>query len=275
MTYLFSEEGRLALRALTEKPTLYAFDFDGTLAPISPDRDSVKIPSSVHEPLQELGTRAPCAVISGRALADLAPRVDRAVPHLIGNHGLESPCTTSAALLSAEHVCAEWMQRVNTDFAEPLKHYGVEVEQKRYTLTFHYRGVSKPGKVRTALILLLDQLTPVPRLIFGKASVNVLYPGQEGKGHAALALMKHLRQTQLFFIGDDDTDEDVFELSEGLAVGVRVGAHEKSGAGYFIHHQREIEEVLRFLIHCFDRTPGSQTSGESNMTGAGKHAHDP
>jgi trehalose 6-phosphate phosphatase len=274
MTYVFSEEGRRALRALTEKPVLYAFDFDGTLAPISPDRDSVKISSSVHEPLQELGTRAPCAVISGRALADLAPRVDRAVPYLIGNHGLESPCATPAALFLAEQVCVEWMKRVNTDFAEPLKHYGIEVEQKRYTLTFHYRGVSKPGKVRTALVLLLDQLTPAPRLIFGKASVNVLYPGQEGKGQAALALMKHLRQTHLFFIGDDDTDEDVFELSEGLAMGVRVGRHEKSRAGYFVDHQKEIEEVLRFLLHCFDRTPGSQTSGESNIIGTGRRVGD-
>ena len=61
----------------------------------------------------------------------------------------------------------------------------------------------------------------------------------------------------LFFIGDDDTDEDVFELSEGLAMGVRVGPHEKSRARYFIHHQGEIEEMLRFLIHRIDRTPES------------------
>lgn len=274
MTYVFSEEGRRALCALTEKPVLYAFDFDGTLAPISADRDSVKIASSVHEPLREIGARAPCAVISGRALADLAPRVDRAVPHLIGNHGLESPCMTPAALILAEHVCVEWMKQVDRDFAQPLKHYGIEVENKRYTLTFHYRGARQPAKARTALVLLLDQLTPTPRLVFGKASVNVLYPGQEGKGHAALALMRHLRQTHLFFIGDDDTDEDVFELSEGLAMGVRVGPHEKSRARYFIHHQEEIEEVLRFLIQRVDRIPGSQASGESNMSGTGKHVHD-
>ena len=35
MTYLFSDEGRLALRALASRPILYAFDFDGTLARIS------------------------------------------------------------------------------------------------------------------------------------------------------------------------------------------------------------------------------------------------
>jgi trehalose 6-phosphate phosphatase len=254
MTYVFSEEGRRALSALTEKPILYAFDFDGTLAPISPDRDSVTIPRSVCDQLKELAKHAPCAVISGRALADLEPRVDRAAPHLIGNHGLESPNTTPATLAWAEHVCMEWMKRVSTDFAQPLKDHGVEVEHKRYTLTFHYRKANESAKALTALALLLDQLTPTPRLIFGKASVNVLPQGKSGKGPAALALMHHLQQTGLFFIGDDETDEDVFELSEGLAMGVRVGQHEKSRAQYFINHQEEIEDILRFLIHRLDRT---------------------
>ena len=47
MTYVFSEEGRRALCALTEKPVLYAFDFDGTLAPISADRDPSRFPFRV------------------------------------------------------------------------------------------------------------------------------------------------------------------------------------------------------------------------------------
>jgi len=266
MTYVFSEEGRRALCALTEKPILYAFDFDGTLAPISPDRDAVKIPCTVSEQLKELGKRVPCAVISGRALADLGTRVDRAVPHLVGNHGLESPSTTPATLIRAEHVCTEWMKRVSTDFVQPLKDYGVEVENKRYTLTFHYRGADEPAKARTALVLLLDQLTPTPRLIFGKASVNVMHPGHDGKGQAALALMHHLQQTGLFFIGDDETDEDVFELSEGLVMGVRVGLHEKSRARYFINHQGEIEEIIRFLAHRINRTPEPTEQGDRQTT---------
>ena len=89
-----------------------------------------------------------------------------------------------------------------------------------------------------------------------------------------MALMHHLRQTGLFFIGDDETDEDVFELSEGLVMGVRVGPHEKSRAKYFINHQEEIKDMLRFLIHCIDRTPESYAGGESDMIGTGKRAYD-
>ena len=257
MIYLFSDEGRLALRALTNRPILYAFDFDGTLARISQDRDTVKLSQSIYEGLSELAHHIPCAIVSGRALSDLSSRVDGVVPHLIGNHGLESPLADPATLIHAEKICTGWMNRLGTDLSQPLKNYGAEVENKRYTLTLHYRGIDEPARVRRTLILLLDKLTPTPRLIFGKESVNVLPPGEAGKGPSALALMHHLRQTGLFFIGDDETDENVFELSGGLVMGVRVGRYDESRAQYYLNHQGEIEEVIRFLIHQIDQTPKS------------------
>ncbi len=262
MTHVLLNEGREALRALAPRSILYAFDFDGTLARISSDRDGVKLSPSTHEWLRELATRAPCAIVSGRALSDLAPRVNGAVPYLIGNHGLESPLTSPAALNLAEDICQAWMRYVDTELARLFKLAGVEVENKRYTLTFHYRGAQESARVQKELLLLLNRLTPAPRLIFGKASVNVLPPGQDGKGPAALALMHHLQQTGLFFIGDDETDEDVFELPEGVAMGVRVGRCEKSRARYFINHQGEIEDVLRFLVHRLDRTPELADQGD-------------
>ncbi len=275
MTYLFSDEGRLALRALANRPILYAFDFDGTLAGISHDRDTVKLSQSIHEGLSELAKRFPCAIVSGRALSDLVSRVDGVVPHLIGNHGLESPLTAPATLIRAEHICKGWMKRLGTDFIQPLKNYGAEVEDKRYTLTLHYRGTDEPARVRMGLVLLLDQLTPAPRLIFGKASVNVLPQGEDGKGPAALALMRHLRQTGLFFIGDDETDEDVFTLSEGLAMGVRVGQHSESRAQYYVKDQGEIEDVIQVLVHRIDRTTKSLDGDDRDTRDRNKAVHDP
>ena len=275
MTYLFSDEGRLALRALANRPILYAFDFDGTLAGISHDRDTVKLSQSIHEGLSELAKRIPCAIVSGRALSDLVSRVDGVVPHLIGNHGLESPLTAPATLIRAEHICKGWMKRLGTDFIQPLKNYGAEVEDKRYTLTLHYRGTDEPARVRMGLVLLLDQLTPAPRLIFGKASVNVLPQGEDGKGPAALALMRHLRQTGLFFIGDDETDEDVFTLSEGLAMGVRVGQHSESRAQYYVKDQGEIEDVIQVLLHRIDRTTKSLDADDRDTRDRNKAVHDP
>jgi trehalose 6-phosphate phosphatase len=271
MMYLLSDEGREALTSVASRPILYAFDFDGTLTGISPDRDGVKLSPSTHEWLRELAARAPCAIVSGRALNDLAPRVNGAVPFLIGNHGLESPLTPAATLSLAARVCLGWMTQVDTDLAQPLRDIGVEVENKRYTLTFHYRGAEEPARVESALVLLLNRLTPAPRLIFGKASVNVLPPGSTRKGEAALALMMHLRRAGLFFIGDDETDEDVFQLKEGLFMGVRVGERTESRAQYYVNHQSEIEDVIRFLVHRIDRAPhvadqGQRQTGRSSGT---------
>jgi trehalose 6-phosphate phosphatase len=67
--------------------------------------------------------------------------------------------------------------------------------------------------------------------------------------------MAHLRCRGLFFIGDDETDEDVFRLTEGLMMGVRVGRRPESRARYYLKHQGEIEDVLRFLVHRLDGTP--------------------
>jgi trehalose 6-phosphate phosphatase len=255
MIYLLSQEGRDALRAVVNRSVLYAFDFDGTLAKISRDRGGVKLSPSIHEWLREIAVRVPCAIVSGRALDDLAPRVNGAVPYLIGNHGVQSPLTPAASLSVAEHVCLGWMKQVDTDLAQPLKVAGIEVENKRYTLTFHYRSSDEQAGIQHALALLLNRLTPAPQLIRGKASVNALPLGSTRKGEAALALMIHLRRTGLFFAGDDETDEDVFELKEGLIMGVRVGYRPESRAQYYLKHQTEIEDVIRFLVHRLDGTP--------------------
>ena len=257
MIALLSAEGRDALRAVAGRSVLYAFDFDGTLAGISSDRGNVTLSPAIHSWLHELATRAPCAVVSGRALSDLTPRVNGAVPYLIGNHGLESPLIQPDVLRTAERTCLEWMTQVERDLAGSLKDTGVEIENKRYTLTFHYRGADNPATVERALGLLLNRLTPAPRLIAGKASVNVLPPGSTTKGEATLSLMFHLKREGLFFIGDDETDEDVFRLPEGLMMGVRIGRQPHSRAGYYLNHQTEIEEVIRFLVHRIDRTPES------------------
>lgn len=262
MTHLLSAEGHRALRALTTRSILYAFDFDGTLAPISSNRDAVKIPLSINKWVKELAKRAPCAIVSGRALDDLAPRINGTVPYLIGNHGIESALTPGPILLWAEGICQGWKRDLSVRFAQSLKDLGVDVEDKRYSLTIHYRGVTEPDRVRMAVLLLLQQLSPPPRLIFGKLSVNVLPPGQGGKGPAVLAMMVHLRQMGLFFVGDDETDENVFELKEGLAMGVRIGKQADSRAQYYLNQQGEMEEVIRFLVHRLDRIPEPADQGE-------------
>lgn len=255
MIYLLSDEGRNALREVAERAVLYAFDLDGTLAKISRERRSVKLAPTTHEWLHELAKRATCAIVSGRALDDLRPRVNGAVSYLIGNHGVEGPLTSPAVLQTSERTCLEWMTQIKSDLAGLFKETGVEVEDKQYTLTFHYRRAKDMAAVEHTLGLLLGRLRPTPRLIIGKASVDVLPPGSSGKGAAARSLMVNLRCRGLFFVSDDETDEDVFGFEEGLIMGVQIGHRAESRARYYLKHQGEIEDVIRFLVHRLDGTP--------------------
>ena len=120
MIHALSEAGLRALRDAASRPLLYAFDFDGTLAPISSDRHAVTLSPGVAEWLRELAKRVPCAVVSGRALADVLLRTNGIVPHVIGNHGIESPLTSRSTLAEAERICAGWKRELESTLASEL-----------------------------------------------------------------------------------------------------------------------------------------------------------
>jgi trehalose 6-phosphate phosphatase len=256
--HALSDTGLRALRDAASQPLLYAFDFDGTLAPISRDRQAVNVSDSTLQSLGELAKRAPCAIVTGRALADVAMRINGYVPHLIGNHGIESPLTSPSVLVEAERTCAKWKHQLQSGL--PMTPPGAEIEDKRYSLTVHFRGAENPADVSMAALAAVRRLSPAPQLIEGKYAINVLPLGQSGKGRATLALMKHLGRTGLFYIGDEETDETVFSLGQVVTMGVRVGRVDGSRAGFYLHDQAEVEGLLRLLVQCMGGSPSSEVA---------------
>lgn len=252
MTYLLSDEGRQAMRVAAGKRLLYAFDFDGTLAPISPSRHSVQVSQTVREWLQALTERAPCAVVSGRSLADLAPRMDGVEVHLIGNHGIEGPCSSPADLGKAERACSQWKRELVDGLAQLPVVQGAEVEDKRYSLTVHLRRTVDPDRAGVEVHGLLQHLNPAPHIVMGTYSINILPSTQEGKGAAAVALMTQLGRNGLLYIGDEETDETVFAMPRGIVLGIRIGESANTHAKFYLKGQGEIEEVLRCLVHDLD-----------------------
>ncbi|HAN49027.1 MAG TPA: hypothetical protein DCQ20_09165, partial [Nitrospira sp.] len=100
MQDVLSTPGKRVLDRLAgQAEALFAFDFDGTLARIVQDRHAAVLTHPIREALHALAVTAPTAVISGRSLADLSPRVDGIPAHLIGNHGLEGLHTSELSLI--------------------------------------------------------------------------------------------------------------------------------------------------------------------------------
>ena len=82
---LRSASGIAALSRLLRAPTLLAFDFDGTLAPICADPCKARTDVGWSRRLRSIAKRWPVAVISGRALDDLTTRLEFEPAFVAGN----------------------------------------------------------------------------------------------------------------------------------------------------------------------------------------------
>ncbi len=254
MDYLLTEKGKLDLEAILKGRSLYAFDFDGTLAKIVREHHAARLSRPIRFWLEKLATRAPTAIISGRSVEDLRSRVGVAVPHLIGNHGSEGPHTRQEDIQQVRETSSGWLELITERFQDELTRSGVVVEDKSYSLSFHYRTVDQRDEARALITRIIAELSPPPRIVLGKSVVNVMPPTASHKGTALLEYMRRLDCSTALYVGDDETDEDVFALRDHRILTVRVGKKKGSAARYFLKRQTEITEMLRLLVEVGDQS---------------------
>jgi trehalose 6-phosphate phosphatase len=239
MKYLLSRENIELLAQIAWSNVLLAFDFDGTLAPIVANRDEAEMRVGTAELFTTLCCMYPCAVISGRSQADVSARLNgAAVNHVLGNHGLE-PGTELAEFRREVAQARVALQKVLAGCN------GVEIEDKRYSLALHYRKSRQKRIARSAIHAAVSALPVRMRTVPGKLVVNVVPARAPSKGDALLHLRTVEQADMALYVGDDATDEDVFEIDQpGRLLAVRVGESKSSAAAYFIRNQREIDTLL-------------------------------
>jgi len=260
MKKLFNPDNLKLLEALSFTPTLYAFDFDGTLSKIVRNPQDAAIKPSTDLLLKELAKHAPVAIISGRSIADLKTHLKFVPPHLIGNHGLEGLGTRPDALDLAKKICVDWRQYLENHLPKEELKGGLEIEDKSFSIAVHYRKCASKKKAKIDVLNVVATLDPKPRIILGKCVVNLLPPGAPHKGVALVELMFQTEIKSAFYIGDDDTDEDVFSLPNARIFTVRVGKKTTSQSQFYIHEQSEIDRVLKTVLRFYD---SSKTKSES------------
>ena len=247
---------REVLRQFAWSNVLLAFDYDGTLAPIVARPDSAKMQPSTHRLLEGLAKLYPCVVISGRAQRDAIRRLQGVGVHeVVGNHGMEPGHATSRI---AERV-ARWRPLLDDRLAG-LR--GVEIEDKVFSVAVHYRH-SRQKKLALNVILDAAGALGDVRLIGGKQVVNILPDGAPHKGIALERERARLKCDTAIYVGDDETDEDVFALDQpGQLLTIRVGRRRSSAAAYFIESQREIDKLLRVLLRLRERAAVARPTDE-------------
>ena len=242
MAAILSPRNLEVLQQFAWSNVLLGFDFDGTLAPIVADPDQARLRPSTRALLAQVARRYPCVVISGRAHADVRRRVaGLGIKGVIGNHGLE-PWHLASRFRAAVR---GWLPRLHRALSQ---FPGVVIEDKQYSLAIHYRQARRKREVRVAILAAVAKLGPV-RVIGGKLVVNVLPPGAPHKGIALERERERLGCDTAIYVGDDETDEDVFTLPQpGRLLAVRVCAKKTSLAAHHLDSQRDIDRFLGALL---------------------------
>jgi trehalose 6-phosphate phosphatase len=239
---LLFPRNREVLQQFAWSNVLLAFDFDGTLAPIVTDPRKAALRPSTRALLARVARRYPVVVISGRARADVRRRVaGLGVKSVIGNHGLE-PWSSGVRF---ERTVRRWLPSLRQALGSFA---GVKIEDKQYSLAIHYRAARRKREARAAIHKAIAALGPV-RIIGGKLVVNVLPLGAPHKGTALERERARLGCDTAVYVGDDETDEDVFALQQpGRLLAVRVGAKKGSLAAQHLEGQRDIDRLLGALL---------------------------
>jgi len=161
--------------------------------------------------------------------------------HVSGNHGLE-PWAEKARYAAAVRT---WIARLLPRLADCE---GVRVEDKTYSVSIHYRG----ARHKRAALATIDHAIRGLRgwhRIQGRQVVNLIPRGAPTKGDALEHVRRLLVCETAVYVGDDETDEDVFSRgSQTRLLSVRVGHARHSHARYRLRHQRDVDRFLRQLL---------------------------
>jgi len=227
---------------------LLAFDFDGTLAPIVRDPASATMRLRTRRLLGAVADLYPSVVISGRTRADTRRRLQGiALRSAVGNHGAEA----WHGLNGFSWDVKRWARQLEGALAA---YPGVQIEEKAYSIAIHYRQSRQKISARRAAMDAAAHLGGV-RIVGGKQVVNVLPKAAPNKGDALEHERERLHCDTAIFVGDDDTDEDVFRLDQpGRLLTIRVGADRASLACYCIRDQRQIDRLLGMLARFRKRS---------------------
>jgi trehalose 6-phosphate phosphatase len=241
-------------------------DYDGTLAQIVSHPELARLESRPHAAMRAL-VEAPgvhVAVVSGRRLEDLRPRLDLPGAYLVGVGGLEAEDESgrSIQVFPLDPALPDDVRAGLEDWCKGFP--GAWIEAKGPALAIHYRAV--PDRNQPAFCAgVRRRLAPFrrsSRILHGKKVYEVLPPGAPDKAAALKAwLERHEPHGLLFYFGDDANDEPVHAMVRalgGIAVAV---ARTASRAEYALASPAEVTWFLEWLKREWSYVLGARSGG--------------
>lgn len=249
---------------LSRSPLLLFLDVDGTLAPIAPRPEEATVPPRTRKVVAALAALdgVEVSLVSGRAARDARRMVGATYVWVVGNHGFEAIGPDGEEVV--DPLVAPYEQpmiravRELQSLLQPIG--GVIVEDKRWTLSVHYRLADPPvvQRVRSAVTRIAEEGGLLVHE--GKMVLEVRPPANVNKGTAVLALAERLGAAHgtVVFIGDDRTDEDAFRAIRGsrdrsLTIRVTAGDQVPTDAEFSVEDTEQARALLEEIVRLRGR----------------------
>jgi trehalose 6-phosphate phosphatase len=230
--------------AAAPAPVLVAVDVDGTLSPLAPRADQAVLAPGAADALAALVAHGvPVAVVSGRGLDDLLHQFEwPGGLRMLGSHGLEDTAQQAVVPTAEERQRLQAVRTLAERAAAAVP--GAWVEEKVAGVAFHYRQAKPASKGSVASQRLAERLSRLDSVWIRRGHLVLeasVRPGN--KAEAVEWLRSEVGAGAVVFVGDDETDEDVFRAAAPGDVTVRVGPGE-TAARYRAADPAEVIDLL-------------------------------
>lgn len=228
---------------------LILMDYDGTLVPFVSDYKKARPPDSLIELLERLSADPDNTIVlvSGRSAKDLDGWFGNLAVNLIAEHG--------AAVKKAGHKKWQIAEKAGADWQKILKpalhRYvsltpGSRLETKPHSLVWHYRD-SPPYYAQKYGVIIKRVFAPVVKklglkIYQGNKILEIKNPSIH-KGMAVAGWMA-AKPDFVLAVGDDYTDEDLFECMPDEAYTIRVGRG-RTSARFRLHGPRQAIQLFK------------------------------
>ena len=232
----------------SKKKKLLLLDYDGTLVGFKDNPQDASPDEELYNLLDRLQEKATVVLISGRDKATFQKWFGDKSYNLVTDHGVW--IYQNKKWTAIERVKTDWMQNLQPileTFVDRTP--GTFIETKKYSLAWHYR-TADPELAKTRTLELNTVLTSMVSnnglsILQGNKVIEIK-SSNVNKGRVVNRLLLEENYDFITIIGDDWTDEYMFEEAPDSAYTIKVG-FTKTKAKYQVKDAEQVRELLQKL----------------------------
>jgi trehalose 6-phosphate phosphatase len=237
-------------------------DYEGTLAPRTPENGTLPLPPETVQQLKRLSSlrRVTLAVLSGRPVAELRRLVpvDAAWTSGLHGHEIRNPQGLERRWFTRKEArrIAQLADRLERELSSVP---GLRLDRKGGSLAVHYRGVpaDRTREIQETVLRLWKTEGKGLRLWPGSGTLEILASENRVKGTAVRFILGKIpARTYPVYFGDDETDLEAFRALRYTGSRIGVGQVASPHLDFRLPDPGAVATALHRMADLLEKGPG-------------------